>query len=567
MIMASTTISNHVNVRQCSQCHGHSKYYCHTCKENFCPSCKVNHVINLDTKQHNITLYKYKYGDCLDNEICARHSGKVYTLYCATCDIPSCVYCKEHRQHKLQRLTKAYKRKHVQLNQSFTQIRGETLYSTQRLLANLISDDRNCLNKVLDNHQSAVQSRSKTIKDLLDTVPGEIILKYRGKWIPKLRKQIVIMKLLISKIEKDEYTHIVIAEKPVQYLRCIKKSRFPQIQDTPNFTWPWPFSFTEKVKIQDVKNLFRKVNFIEKGKRRAGIELLLKLMNSPVLQKTCKVKDIENCEHISIVTKNIVCVNDKSKLIVTETTTGEVKYSTGDFSHISWSGKHSMNTSFDLIFIAQDQSIKRISNDGDITTVFGKTNLEWKPLSVYCCPSNGDILISMHRDDRKTEEEGQVIRFNTGQVTQIIPQDNANIKLYIDPRYITENNNGDIVVSDYWRGVVVTDHEGNYRFSYRENSSGQNISPRGICTDALSQILVCDRISESVHILDKDGKFLLYLLTKQSPGLDIKPCSLSYDVNTHLLWVGSYNNTLSLYRHLNGHVDSVGKSTCRHIYL
>lgn len=515
----------------------------------------------MDTKQHTITLYKYKYRVCLDHEICERHPGKVCTLFCATCDIPACVYCKEHRRHKLQRLMTAYKKKKERIKESITQIRGETLYSTQRLLADLISDERNCLNKVVDKHQSAVKSRSKTIKDLLDTVPNDIILKYREKWIPKLRKQIVKMEFFISKIVKHEHTHLAKANKPVQYLRLIKTSRFPQIQDTPNFTWPWPFLFKEKVKIQDVKNMFSEVKFMEKGKRRRGIELLLKINSSPVLQKTCKVKDIENCEHISIVTKNIVCVSDKSKLVVTEISTGEILYSTSDFLHISWSGIHTTNTSFDLIYIAPDQSIKKISNDGVTTTIWGETNPEWKPLSVYCCPSNGDLLISMHRIDRKnSEDKGQVIRFGNGQVAQTIPKANSCLTLYIDPRYIIENKNRDIVVSDYWRGVVVTDHEGNYRFSYRANPSGQKIKPRGICTDALSHILVCDRKSESVHILDEDGNFLSYLLTTQSPGLDSKPCSLSYDVHTHLLWVGSYNNTLSIYRHLNGHFDQTGKS-------
>lgn len=547
--MASTTVSNHVNVRQCSQCQGYSKYYCHTCRENLCPSCKINHFFNLDTKQHKITLYKYKYRDYLDNEICARHPGKVYKLYCATCDIPACVNCKEHRQHTLQRLTTAYRRKQELLNEILTQIRVETLYIRQNLLAKIKSDDvRTCKNKI-DKYQSAVKSKSERVKDILDTV--------------KLRKQIVIMKLLISEMEKDEKRLFVIAKKPVQYLRFIKRPRFPQIQYTPNLIWPWPFSFTIKFEIDSVKNLLSEVHFLEKGKRRVGIELLLKLMSYPLLEKTCKVKDIENCEHISIVTKDLVCVNDKNKLVIIETTTGKVVYSANDFSYISWSGIHTMTTSFDLIYIAKDQSIKQISNEGVTTTIWRKTELGWKPQCVYCCPSNGDILISMHKVDRKKcKEKGSVIRLkNTGQVMQTIPHDNACLDLYIDPRYIIENNNGDVIVSDYWRGVVVTDHGGKHRFTYRANPSGQKIAPRGICTDALSHILVCDRKSESVHILDEDGNFLLYLLTTKSPGLDIKPCSLSYDVHTHLLWVGSYDNTLSVYRHLNWHFAQTGKSS------
>uniref|UniRef100_A0A8W8P564 Uncharacterized protein n=1 Tax=Magallana gigas TaxID=29159 RepID=A0A8W8P564_MAGGI len=48
---------------------------------------------------------------------------------------------------------------------------------------------------------------------------------------------------------------------------------------------------------------------------------------------------------------------------------------------------------------------------------------------------------------------------------------------------------------------------------------------------------------------NKDGQFLSHLLTElQEIG---EPGSLSYDVNTHRLWVGSLdNNTLCVYRYI-----------------
>ncbi|XP_052695526.1 uncharacterized protein LOC128173892 [Crassostrea angulata] len=73
--------------------------------------------------------------------------------------------------------------------------------------------------------------------------------------------------------------------------------------------------------------------------------------------------------------------------------------------------------------------------------------------------------------------------------------------------------------------------------------------PLGICTDALSHILVCDFKTSTVQMLNKDGQFLSHLLTKsQEIGL---PHSLSYDVNTHRLWVGSENNNkVCVYRYI-----------------
>lgn len=127
--------------------------------------------------------------------------------------------------------------------------------------------------------------------------------------------------------------------------------------------------------------------------------------------------------------------------------------------------------------------------------------------------------------------------------------------MYRIPRYLTENNNGDIVVS-VWRYnepgcVVVTDAQGRRRFSYRGSPQELNLVPRGICTDALSHILVCDRKTETVHLIDKDGQFLCFLLTKELPGIK-KPYCLSYDFRNHILLVGSrLDNKISVFRYIN----------------
>jgi 6-phosphogluconolactonase (cycloisomerase 2 family) len=96
---------------------------------------------------------------------------------------------------------------------------------------------------------------------------------------------------------------------------------------------------------------------------------------------------------------------------------------------------------------------------------------------------------------------------------------------------------------------VVTDRGGRHRFSYTGPPSGSSLVPLGICTDALSHILVCDRNTDTVHLIDKDGNFLSLLLTQQD-GINT-PHSVDYDDNTHLLLVGSrYNNTISVYRYV-----------------
>nr|XP_022305239.1 uncharacterized protein LOC111112134 [Crassostrea virginica] len=99
-----------------------------------------------------------------------------------------------------------------------------------------------------------------------------------------------------------------------------------------------------------------------------------------------------------------------------------------------------------------------------------------------------------------------------------------------------ENDTGDILVSDVLRyAVVVTSGEGIHRFSYTgPSSSGSQITTAGICTDVMSHIIVCDGRTSTVQMLDRDGQFLSIFLTRQTPGIDYRPRSLCYDVNTHL---------------------------------
>ena len=139
--------------------------------------------------------------------------------------------------------------------------------------------------------------------------------------------------------------------------------------------------------------------------------------------------------------------------------------------------------------------------------------------------------MGMRNNDANT---GEIMRYNNrAAYADFTPHNSIPHNLYRFPIFITENNNNDVVVVGWNRAVVVTSREGVHRFSYK----GPPFYPRGICTNVLSHILVCDEHDDTVHMLHKDGQFLRYLLTKPSPGIYRPNCS-SYDTHTHCLWVG-----------------------------
>nr|XP_034310379.1 uncharacterized protein LOC117684017 [Crassostrea gigas] len=288
-------------------------------------------------------------------------------------------------------------------------------------------------------------------------------------------------------------------------------------------------------------------------------QCLLKLMSPPELLHSLTVTGVDNCYHISCVTSDRVWVsNDWNNLILTDTTgvpLHRVKDSWGD------RGSHTVNSESELIYIDRNYKINKLSKDMKTTITFiERTDSTWVPRCVYWSPSTGDLLVGMLYIHTRT---GKVTRYNqSGQLTQNIQHDKAGRGLYRQPRYITENNNGDVVVSDFDEDydvaygddyvpgdVVVTERGGRHRFSYTGPPSGSRLRPLGICTDALSHILVCDYETKTVQMLDKDGQFLSHLLTESQEMRE--PRSLSYDVNNHRLWVGSCNNTkVCVYRYI-----------------
>lgn len=262
------------------------------------------------------------------------------------------------------------------------------------------------------------------------------------------------------------------------------------------------------------------------------------------LSHSISVTGIYSCFHISFVQPNKMWVSDTNNLILTNET-GDINQHVTDLSS-SYFGLHTVNSKNELIYISSDGNVKKMSTDMKSTTFIEQSEKleDWTPQCVYCSSSTGDLLIGMRC---------KVSRYNLiGQLTQTIQYDKTGkLEIYCDPFYITENNNRDIVVSDFG-AVVVTDRLGGHRFSYTGHPSGSGLHPRGICTDALSNILVCDCTTKTLHMLDKDGMFLSHLL---AGGEEIdSPYSLSYDVHTDLFYVGSdshNNNTVYVYRYIS----------------
>lgn len=393
------------------------------------------------------------------------------------------------------------------------------------------------------------------------------------------------------------------ANRPVKFLRFIKRFPLPKVKNipkapepnigrieqnptdfeiSPNDTsmyefstpfprlkfWGIPDTFILRPEVTKRFNAFPlKINMentiellcdYQTRRREEREKKILPYESLPSLRESFIVPGTENCVDICFVPPNLFWVNNGNNLILTNTH-GQVLH------RVSYSYSCTANT-FKMLYIDSDLCIQELSHQTKESKLLIKRPSSWLPLGVHCCPSNGDLLVGMI-SFTSYPRKAKVVRYNLlGEIKQSIYQNREGRVLYGYPRYIAENTNKDIVVSDVKRGrIVVTNHKGEFRFVLSVND------PRGICTDRLSRILVC-RYTNDILVLDENGLFLLYLRIEDSPGIVTtrfknvqtmffqtrRPYSsqrrrtglcLSYDDHNDLLWVGSNDsNTVSGYK-------------------
>ncbi|XP_078327773.1 uncharacterized protein LOC111117745 [Crassostrea virginica] len=554
--MDPTRICTQVSVKHCSLCQGDTEYYCYGCRQDLCIQCKKLHVIDLSTKHHIVTSYteKMKYPPKPVKTLQSQDPKRVISARSQDSDNHELCLMPftEYKPHKFipQVWLSPLECSEIQRKQYSRRIydlRGETIYYRSVLLEGLRYDRETGHKAVTIRGQTKAEMRGQVLKDLIDEVlAGDL----KDRCIIQKTRMTRHMTKLLRYYHRFEQLSKTMETRPIKFLRILTQKHSPRKD-------------AMKAIINILVNLMKKIRLIPSGiPRRAGVEDLLTLLSSTVVQKSLSVRGFKCCSHISCVTPDRVWVSDYDNLILVDTATGKQLHSVED-SLNSVSGKHTVNCEGELIYIDKEYNIIKLCNDMKTTTTLIKhTDKTWYPKCVYCSPSSGDLLVGMRDTDTYTDTyTGKVMRYdNTGKHEQTIPHnDNTPHTLYKLPVYIIENNNGDVLVSDWGRdAVVVTSGEGVHRFFYTGPPSGSRLfRPGGICTDVMSNIVVSDySYPGTVQMLDRDGQFLSYVFTyKETPRMDYEPCSLSYDVTTHAVLVGSNDyNTMSVCRYINRHL-------------
>lgn len=532
-------------VLQCFYCEESTVFVCIKCKQNLCDSCRKKHLHDLSTTQHETVVYRVNPGNINIEEMCRMHPENSYIFYCETCKLPVCYRCSEAHELSRHHLIQIYVActglrqiyRHI-----ISTIRSEELVYRRALMVKMQSEIRTLSTKMSSHKQlSEMFTKAQKLKQFIDNVIHD-----RNKLFV-LKNQ--ILKSHIARIQKYEYIYEMSTNKPIRFL--LFKMALSKIQSGQNLAQYSHFSLIESIIEKDVIRFICTYRLSGRDNRRLGNESLLELMPNPELQQCLTLTEIFGCSHISRVRPDQFWVSDNRTDLILFNANGDIQYH-GNTIHVytdvyDLTGAHTVNKNNDLIYIDRQNQIKLLSNT-EINTLYitNKKDNEWVFRCVYSSLLSGDLLVGMNNTDSTCSK---INRYHLlKELVQTIQHDNRGNDLYIGPCFITENANGDVIVSDWKNGVVVTDNEGKHRFTFSEDPNGSVISQKGICTDPLSHILVC--VLHKVMMLDMDGQFISYILS-MPPECMIVTNSLSFDSNTHCLWVGSVSSdTIRVYKYL-----------------
>ncbi|XP_061190475.1 uncharacterized protein LOC133198393 [Saccostrea echinata] len=555
-------------------CEKNCEFYCNSCHHGMCKNCRDLHLKIQENQNHEVVLYQQRKRQ-LPVEKCKIHPTKEIDILCEECNVPLCSKCstmQEHRGHQFFDLEMVYTDKFKLCQKEISKIYNYFIPTAQDVLSQ-VREDVTEIKNITDIIRTSMKAEAEILKSIVDTVLSDNMeeldqieqsvledLKSQEKtynnYIAYLSDLVKEYQSYLASTELTKFTSILPENLEIKSIPETTKPIKPEFFSA-QYTENDVASLLGKITVTDRKREARRVKPMEIAPSSSSIKSASEQSKQDKQVKSDKkhlsarsvnkvrelnVPGVSNVYHISLGQSDKLWISNDNGVLVQADLQGnmiqKIKTSGG------MEGYHTVTQEGDMLYTDGNKKlINKVTKDNNITE-FLKTG-DWEPYSIHSSIINGDLLVGMWKD-----KEARVTRYSkTGKEVQNIQRDNKGQGLYGVPTYITENINGDICTSDWEKkSVVVVNKSGQHRFSYTGHES--KFSPFGICTDVFCHILVCDRYSETVHLLDQDGQFLSLLLTQQHWVKHPKACSLCVDDENNL-FVGQLDtNTLTVYTYL-----------------
>uniref|UniRef100_K1P7V9 Tripartite motif-containing protein 2 n=1 Tax=Magallana gigas TaxID=29159 RepID=K1P7V9_MAGGI len=453
--------------------------HCDFCQTNLCKACVGDHVLDL-SKKHHLVPFQDR-GSTPNYPNCSEHVKEMCRHYCEECDISLCVYCTAtgiHQNHKLIDIFSILKRKKVELQEDLKELEKSLSPKYQEIVNNIpvqkadLSKNSQKLTTAIDKHGEVWHREIDTIIQKLKSDLDEMDAKH----------------LAVLNKQEDEITHTI--SEITQSIADLKKlldsndvsrvSAYKSRNDEfrrlpPKLTVSLPNFIPQKINPEQLYQQFGSLSAFSITTEEHGYTM-------------------ETSEAGSSPLKPLL---DEPRII----STIQTQYG-GYTNYLSSVTCHS------------DEEIWTFSYGNKMMSLY---NLQWELVkSVQTKSGNNPWDIAVTRSgDLVYTDRGQPL-YSSG-----------------DTKYISENRNLDICVSDFVaRAVVVVNQAGKLRFTYTgpPSTTKGSFSPHGITTDSQGRILTADWYNHRIHILDQDGQFLRYINNCHLQN----PCGLCVDTRDNL---------------------------------
>lgn len=493
--------------------------YCDLCQEHMCKLCVGEHISD-ESKDHKVVPFK-KRGCTLK---CQKHCSKICDLYCEQCDIPICTLCvsaKEHKTHDVVDILNRLESKKHELEKDLDELE-KFIYPTYQKISSTLAAQKADLKEhsqkltiTIDRHGEDLHRDIDLKIQFMKSDLEEMNLKYLGV----LTKQEDEIQRTISEItQKIADLKKLMSTNDVSLFSAYKSrneefGRFP-----PKLSATLPRFTPQKINKEEIYSLMGSLSALTIAEEEydymansPGSEFFS--ANKPLIDEPRIITDIKTEYGGSNGLRSVSCLNDENiwtcgcdKIMRLLNLKGEIMKSIqtksgNDPKDIA------VTSARDLVYIDYHDKTVNIMKDAQIQEHIRLAG--WSPLSVCSSPS-GDILVIMRSDDKT---QARSVRYSGSTERQIVQFNDNGEPLYSSGyiKYIKENKNLDICVSDQEAGAVVVVNEiGKLRFTYTGPISGnkKSFTPVGLSTDSQSRILIGDGNNHCIHILDQDGQFL-----------------------------------------------------------